>query len=348
MTNHSHRAQEIADAPHIRQDEADILKLCKVKSQKQSDSLTKFFLSVVYNVSQCDVDKEFVLQYNNEHTKNAYRANYSLQMYGNVDAPSSIERMKTSQREEVDHASIAGTAKIDLHVTSNGVQNAGENAVQRYWHEVSTEEWRRHQVVQDLLVFATGLPGLHVADDPKSATVSAEHIRELLGYPAPIRGPRGGLVKSSKKGQAGPEAVERLQTICSDLQKYLPTYKVKPFTNVVTIKRVVCALDTVLHALYGCSFKRNEDESTYTLKQSELFNRATLVILPSWGILAKRKEQEEIADAERQQREYISGLGHTVECQCRVCLYRTKKLAAEEKRFFFEFWKHRKSRDSMK
>jgi hypothetical protein len=118
--------------------------------------------------------------------------------------------MKTSQREEVDHSSIAGTAKIALHVTSNGVQNAGENAVQRYWHEVSTEEWRKHQVVQELLVFATGLPGLHVADDPETATVSAEHIRKLLGYPAPIRGPRGGLMKSSKKGQASPEVVEGL------------------------------------------------------------------------------------------------------------------------------------------
>jgi hypothetical protein len=242
-----------------------------------------------------------VLQFNNEHTKNAYRAQCSLQMYGN-DAPSSIERMKTSQREEVDHSSIDRTANIALHVTSNGVQNAGENAVQRYWHEVSTEEWRSHQVVQELLVFATGLSGLHVADNPETATVSAEHIRELLGYPAPIRGPRGGLVKSSKKGQASPEAVERLQKICGDLQKYLPTYKIKPFTNDVTIKRVVRALNTVLHAMYGCSFTLNEDKSTYTLKQSELFNGTQIVTLPSWGNLAKRKEQEEIADAERERR----------------------------------------------
>jgi hypothetical protein len=100
--------------------------------------------------------------------------------------------------------------------------------------------------------------------------------------------------------------------------------------------------------MYGCSFKLNKDKRTYTLKQSELFNGTKLVTLPSWGDLAKRKEQEEIADAERQRCEYISALRHTVECHCRDCLYRTEKLAAEEKRIFFEFWKQRKSRDSTK
>lgn len=253
----------------------------KVKNQEESDSLAKYAISAIYNVPLCDVNKKIVFTYGDEHVKNEYLAQCSLRKHGE-DAPSSIKHMKTSQIEKVDNSYLTGTVNIGHHVATHGVQNAADNALQRYWHEVSKEEWRRHQAVQDLLLLVTGLPGMHVIDNPAKAKVSGEHIRKCLGYPTTILGPRRGKPRGSKKGQASQEVVERLQKINDDLQMHLPTYRITPFGEKVSMKRCICTLNAVLSATYGCSLKREPKMESYVLSQSELFGETAPVKLPRW------------------------------------------------------------------
>jgi hypothetical protein len=164
------------------------------------------------------------------------------------------------------------------------------------------QEWKQHQVVQDLLFAVTGLPGVHVVGDVAKATVSIESIRRCLGYPVEIRGPRGGKLRRKKKESVSPEVVEKLNKIKNCLRMYLPDFHIEPYDDKVTMKRCACTLDAVLSKFYGCSFKKDGTD-TYVLRRLALFDETSPVKqLPwAWGVLGfhgqSAEETEEHAHA---------------------------------------------------
>jgi hypothetical protein len=284
------KAQVVADAPEITSDVAETLRYCKVPTQQETACLEKYFLSTSYKVPISSINCDFVVQYNDKRTKAMHNAQYSLRFNGK-DALSSIDYMKITEKSKMKALYETKEQEIDEFVTKHGMEHSKKNVMSRYWHDISIEQWRKHQIVHELLSLTTGFSGLEVAENRQNATIFGWKIRERLGYPAPKRGPRKGVLKYGEEGCVGPDALDRLHSIYKDIDRFLPDYQIQAFQGPIKMDRVIRVLNTVLYAVYGYSFKRRGKTDSYRLCPSELFGEGTAVPLPAWGARSQRFER---------------------------------------------------------
>jgi hypothetical protein len=259
-------------------------------SDAQILSLEKFALSELYNVPISSIDPGFVKKYNNAYAKRVYACQMSIRSYGG-DAQSAIDTMKVVQANSAVIAFGLKRKRGDKFIEKNCMQASKDNIYLREWHEHSTEEYHKHEILQDLLGVVTGLPGLHVLD--RQGTVFSQlDIHKQLGYLPPVPGPNGGKPKGKQKGShASPIVMEKLRALYKDIKRYMPNYNIKPLGDTLTMMRAVHILDSLLSSLYGCSFQRIEEEdefgktvktNNYILRQSTLFDAKSVVTMPSF------------------------------------------------------------------
>lgn len=271
LTISSCSAEVRATAIDITLDEYEKLKFCNASTQAQKESVAKFGLSLLYHVPLGEIDKDFVLRYDDDRANTQYTNRCSLRRYGE-NAPLSIRRMEVVQREEADASFMTSMGRLVGKVDECSL----ENIRQRAWHEVSKEGFRMHQSIQDLFELTTAFPGLHVVDDQADVSITISSIREHLGYPEPVKGPRGGVKRGGKTGEASSQVVERMCKIHEDLCKYVPGYHGEPIQVKGLAQRCTSTLNTVLSSTYGYSFEREKDEdgkptNNYILGKSKLF-----------------------------------------------------------------------------
>jgi hypothetical protein len=132
------KALRIANAPEITHDQHQILRYSMSTTQIEQDSIAKYQLSTTYAVDVCDVDKKFVLKYNNQYAINANMRFRSIQKYGD-NVHSSIEQMKIDQGTEAGELCGETLTKIYHFAAKNDVKGSIESAIQSYQHSVGVE-----------------------------------------------------------------------------------------------------------------------------------------------------------------------------------------------------------------